>query len=358
MFTNSSNEDDVTVYESPKPITHGNVKLSRRLDPTLKGTLHRRQQLPLTTSHATPRATVTNSKKSGPKKPFWITPGSKHPLALQRWYPFPTIKPPMGYKFAPDYTCPSPLLASRKHRTSSKMGNKKAIGPSWMKPDIIDKHGVMLTRGKDVHNAIRSNATGSASIDLTGKTDTACVTTSKVIVKSEPTSRLSVSKTSSNSAYQVVKSERTSPTVASGELQAVRTTTPLRRPVCLQHITPPIICPRCDKPRCVNMVVLNGAWVNGCHWYLGDRIYNRTDDIRGNKNRIERFQKIYRALARRPNSNYTTTCFDLFCQRYFPLVLKSPPLRQPSSSSSDDDDDNNDDVNLSDELMFYRRRNK
>ena len=233
MFTDSSDEDDVTVYEPPKPKSHGNVKLSRRLDPALKGTLHRRQQLPLTTSHATPRATVTTSNRSGQKKPYRITPASKHPSALKSWYPFPTTKPPMGYKFARDYSFPSPPPASRKYRTSSKMGNKKAIGPSWMKPDIIDKHGVMLTRGKDVHNAIRSNATGSASIDLTGKTDTACVTTSKVIIKSEPTSRLSVSKTSSNSAYQVIKSERTSPTVASGELKAVGTMKTRPNPVCL-----------------------------------------------------------------------------------------------------------------------------
>ena len=107
------------------------------------------------------------------------------------------------------------------------------------------------------------------------------------------------------------------------------------------------------------MVVLNGAWVNGSHWFLGDRIYNRTDDIRGNKNRIERFQKIYRALARQPKSNYTTTCFDLFCQRYFPLVLKPPPSCQPTgSSSSGDDDDDDDDDDLSDSLIFYGQRNK
>ena len=370
MFTDSSDEDDETVYESPKPITHGAVKLSRKLELTLKGTLHRRQQLPLTTSHATPRATVTNSKKSGAKKPFRITPGSKHPSALQRWYPIPKMKPPIGYKFACDYTCPSPPPALRKYRTSSKMDNKKANGPSWMKRDIIDKQGVMLTRGKDVHYAIQSNETGSASfiklssnltkcIDLTEKTRTASVTTSKFVIKSPPTSRLHghVSKTSSNSAYQVVKSERTLPTVVSGELKPVGTMKTIPKPVCLKHIPAPIRCPGCDQPKCINMVVLNGAWYNGRHWYLGDRIYNRTDDICGNKNRIERFQQIYGALA--GERNFTTTCFVLFCQRYFPLVLKSPPSCQPSSSfSNDDDNDDNDDDNLSDSLIFYGQRNK
>ena len=159
-----------------------------------------------------------------------------------------------------------------------------------------------------------------------------------------------------NSAYQVVKSERTSPTVASGKLKAAGTMKTRPATVCLKHIPPPLVCPGCDQPKCINMIVLNGAWYNGRHWYLGDRIYNRTDDIRGNHNRIDRLQQIYSALAGK--TSYTTTCFVLFCQCYFPLVLKSPPLRQPSSSSSDDDDDNNDDVNLSDELMFYRRRNK
>ena len=95
MFTDSSDDDDDdTVYELPKPITHGAVKLRRQLEPTLKATLHRRQQLPLTTSHATPRSTVTKAKKSVGKKPFTITPGTKHPSALQAWYPFPKIKPP------------------------------------------------------------------------------------------------------------------------------------------------------------------------------------------------------------------------------------------------------------------------
>ena len=101
------------------------------------------------------------------------------------------------------------------------------------------------------------------------------------------------------------------------------------------------------------MVVLHGAWYNGRMWRLGDRIYNKTDDIRGNQNRIDRFQQVYSALARQ--HKYTTPCFVLFCKRYFPLVLKQPPLRQPSSSSSDDNDD---DGNVSDELMFYGRHNK
>ena len=88
---------------------------------------------------------------------------------------------------------------------------------------------------------------------------------------------------------------------------------------------------------------------------LGDRIYNKTDDIRQNQKRIDRFQQLYSVLARQPN--YTTPCFVLFCKRYFPLVLKQPTLRQPSSSSSDDND-NDDHGNVSDELIFYGRHNK
>ena len=248
------------------------------------------------------------------------------------------------------------------------MDNQTATIPKWMKGDIIDKQGVMLTTDKDVHNAIQSNETVSTSfmksssnltkcIDLTTQTHTASVTTSKVVVKSEPTSRLHghVSKTTLTSADPVVKSERTLSTVASGKPKAVGTMKSRPTPVCLKHTPTPLVCPGCDRPKCINMVVLNGAWYNGRQWYLGDRIYNKTDDIRGNQNRVDRLQQLYSALARQPN--YTTPCFVLFCKRYFPLVLKPPPLRQPSSSSSDDND-NDDDGNLSDELIFYGRKNK
>ena len=152
------------------------------------------------------------------------------------------------------------------------MGNKKGIVPSWMKRDIIDKHGVMLTTGKDVHNAIQSNENVSASfiklssnltkcINLTVKTHTASVTTSKVVVKSKPTSRLhgQVSKTSSTSAYLVVKSKRTLPTVASSKLKAVGKVKTRPTPVCLNHIPSPLVCPGCEQPKCNNMVILNGT---------------------------------------------------------------------------------------------------
>ena len=234
-----------------------------------------------------------------------------------------------------------------------------------MKHDIIDKQRVMLTTGKDVHNAIQSNETVSASfiklssnltkcINLTANTHTASVTTSKVVVKSKPTSRLhgQVSKTSSTSAYPVIKSQRT----ASGKLKAVGKVETRPTPVCLNHIPSPLVCPGCNRKKCNNMVVLNGAWYNGRSFYLGDRIYNKPDDIRGNQNRINRLQQMYSTLARQPN--YTTTCFILFYKRYFPLVLKPPPLCQPSSTSSDDDADDANNNNSSDELLFYGRRNK
>ena len=75
-FTLSSDEDDDTVYESPKPITQGTIKLRRKLEPTLHASLHCRQKLPLSTSratpsstsHTTPRTTVADSKKSVAKK--------------------------------------------------------------------------------------------------------------------------------------------------------------------------------------------------------------------------------------------------------------------------------------------------
>ena len=76
LFTNSSHQDDDTVYESPKPITHDTIKLSHKLEPILQATLHRCKQLPLTTSHATPsttscttpRTTTVDARKSVAKK--------------------------------------------------------------------------------------------------------------------------------------------------------------------------------------------------------------------------------------------------------------------------------------------------
>ena len=78
LFTDSSNGDDDMVYQSPKPITHGTVKVSGKLEPTLQATFYRCQQLLLTTSHATfsttfcttPCTTVADSKKSVVKKRF------------------------------------------------------------------------------------------------------------------------------------------------------------------------------------------------------------------------------------------------------------------------------------------------
>ena len=74
----------------------------------------------------------------------------------------------------------------------------KAHGQSCLKPNIIDKQGVMLTTGKDIHHAIQSKKTVSASIikstsdgtkllatkkciDLTNNTCIASITTSKVV---------------------------------------------------------------------------------------------------------------------------------------------------------------------------------
>ena len=102
------------------------------------------------------------------------------------------------------------------------------------------------------------------------------------------------------------------------------------------------------------MVVLNNTWYNGRFFYLGDRIYNKPDDIYGNQNRINRLQQLCSALARQPN--YTITCFILFCKRYFPLVLKPPPLCQPSSTSSDNNNADADNDNSLDELLFYGRK--
>ena len=73
------------------------------------------------------------------------------------WYPLPTNQgsPPKGYKLVPDRSYPTPPQAKKFHSSSSKSMKSKANGQSWLKSNIIDKQGVMLTTGKDVHHAIQ-----------------------------------------------------------------------------------------------------------------------------------------------------------------------------------------------------------